>query len=102
MSEPEWSLPMNRAELIARVEALEAALRTVAEIVFSDSVEYDDLRNAQHVIDTVLPSAQETACEPLPKLECGMGCGRTFCSPEGRDHHEELCEGPTSKTTVKP
>lgn len=37
-----------------------------------------------------LPS---TAGEPLPKLECGMGCGRTFCSPEGRDHHEELCHG---------
>jgi hypothetical protein len=25
MSEPEWSLPMNRAELIARIAALEAA-----------------------------------------------------------------------------
>lgn len=29
MSEPEWSLPMNRADLIARVEALEAALREI-------------------------------------------------------------------------
>jgi hypothetical protein len=27
VSEPEWSLPMNRAELIARCEALEAALK---------------------------------------------------------------------------
>lgn len=26
MSEPEWSLPMNRAELIARCEALEALI----------------------------------------------------------------------------
>jgi hypothetical protein len=47
-----------------RVRSLEAALRTVAEIVFSDSVEYDDLRNAQHVIDSVLPSHSETKAEP--------------------------------------
>lgn len=38
-------------------------------------------------------SGARTAGEPLPKLECGMGCGRTFCSAEGRDHHEELCSG---------
>lgn len=30
MSEPEWSLPFNRAELIARVERLEAALKSIA------------------------------------------------------------------------
>jgi hypothetical protein len=42
-----------------------------------------------------LRSTAETPGEPLPKFECGMGCGRTFCSPKGRDHHEELCEGRT-------
>ena len=29
MIEPEWSLPFNRMELIARCEKLEAALRTI-------------------------------------------------------------------------
>ena len=32
VSESEWSLPMNRAELIARCEALEAALRKIATL----------------------------------------------------------------------
>lgn len=37
MSEPAWSMPMNRAELIARVAALEAALREAVEYVSLDS-----------------------------------------------------------------
>jgi hypothetical protein len=31
MSDPEWSLPMNRAELIARCERYEVALRAIAD-----------------------------------------------------------------------
>jgi hypothetical protein len=36
MSEPEWSLPFNRAELIARVEALEREQWLVAECIFQN------------------------------------------------------------------
>lgn len=49
--------------------------------------------------DSAVNRQAETACEPISTLECSMGCGRKFASPEGRDHHEELCEGvhrPTS------
>lgn len=76
-----------------RIRELEAALSTA----------YGNLCNglkvpAMGILEKALGLTAETGGEPLPKLECGMGCGRTFCSPEGRDHHEELCQGPTSKT----
>lgn len=38
MSEPDWSLPMNRSELIARVEALEAALRKCCRVLKDGSM----------------------------------------------------------------
>jgi hypothetical protein len=81
-------------KLLDRIAALEAALRRIASYgpgltpIPGDPIE-------------IARTALETAGEPLSKLECGMGCGRTFCSPEGRDHHEELCEGPTSKTKAE-
>src|ERR1700735_1229109 len=75
----------------ARIHVLEAALREV------QSQWWPGCKPIQERIALLLGPTSETAGEPLPKLECGMGCGRTFCSPEGRDHHEELCQGPTPK-----
>jgi len=43
VSESEWSLPMNRAELIARCEALEAALRKIATLRDDCVVRCDEL-----------------------------------------------------------
>jgi glycyl-tRNA synthetase beta subunit len=84
-----------------RVAELEAALRDCVDAdaePVGGSVRAEAIYRARQLLE----SQSETPGEPLPKLECGMGCGRTFCSPEGRDHHEELCEGRTLNREVKP
>lgn len=55
MSEPEWSLPMNRAELIAHAEALKALLRRVADTSLHSQ---SDLMKE---VNAILGSTQETA-----------------------------------------
>jgi len=96
------NFPQASFDAVGRVRVLEAALRKLSN-------EVGALNIARHaIIETVsvtnwnclmlryneaLSALRGTAGESLPKLECGMGCGRTFCSPEGRDHHEELCQG---------
>jgi len=95
-------------KLAAKVAALEAdisdlrhVLSRVRDVMYPATFPRDAnpvYANAVSVVDDVLrktrPTTSETSGEPILKLECGMGCGRTFASPEGRNHHEELCALP--------
>jgi hypothetical protein len=56
MSEPEWSLPLNRVELIARCEALEVALRDCVDAdsePYGGSVRAEAIYRAREALATV-------------------------------------------------
>lgn len=44
----------------------------------------------QVLVEGILPTKDSEPVVPLHK--CAL-CDKTFFSPEGRDHHEELCDG---------
>jgi len=78
------------AESHARIAELESALRDVNHWgirYFGGDARWHSSVIGERIKSVLAALAPRTAGEPLPKLECGMGCGRTFCSPEGRDHH---------------
>jgi hypothetical protein len=80
----------NIEEWAAYGAALEAALRTVREIISSDSVEYDDVRNAEQIIGRVLESSQsETPAEAKVCGTCGRPIGNTYpCCNDARHSRE--------------
>lgn len=79
--EPAWSLPMNRTELIARAEALEAALqlrcpqcdmRLLERTALETLVDLKDPHNAHHPDRLKGPglTAPETGTEPVKWIPC--------------------------------
>lgn len=69
MSEPAWSLPMNRRELIERCERFEAALRKIE----SNNMSYDLTACAQ-IARKALGLTAETPAEPCKHFQSGPFC----------------------------
>jgi hypothetical protein len=68
MSEPEWSLPYSRAELIARVEALEAGLGEVYRMVHYHRAQWADVDGALERLTraTAETGDESMRCAPQP------------------------------------
>ena len=71
MIEPEWSLPMNRTELIRECERLRSALLLVrghiaiaSDLTVNEATRFTELRDAALVIEKELEAGLDAAAEP--------------------------------------
>jgi hypothetical protein len=103
MSEHAWSMPLNRAELIARVEVLEAALRQARPYV--DQAECADAADleARYAVLSVIDKAFSAETKPVPGFcqECLMTGGHKLsCSKAETDAEYRTRVGPCGTGTA--
>ena len=72
MPEPEKYLPMNRAELIARCEALEAALRTIAA--------YRGKNDVAHQLAYIAEAALDSETQPTGNYTDSIDVAESFAA----------------------
>ena len=89
MPEPEKYLPMNRAELIARCEALEAALRTIAA--------YRGKNDVAHQLAYIAEAALDSETQPTGNYTDSIDVAESFaaetkvctCAEVARGHDDD-------------
>jgi hypothetical protein len=77
MDEPEWALPMNRTELIARIQKLERELWVVADCIFQN-VDAAAMRHWAADVKVELKGGDR-----VPKITAARTLSSSLCTPEG-------------------